>query len=134
MARTVKINDLASTIINELKNYDDVIAEDIKNDVSSVAKETVQELKSKSPKNTGDYAKGWRQKTTFENDHDIRITVYNSKKPQLTHLLENGHPIVDKEKRQIGYASPKPHIGPAERNAEQKLDKKVKVTVRGNNN
>ena len=98
MSGAIKIEDLASTIAEELGNYG---------------------------RNVTD-ASGWTSKVAFESDEDIRVTVYNRKKPQLTHLLEHGH-----AKASGGRIEGKPHIGPAEQAAEKKLLKKVKVVVKG---
>lgn len=61
----------------------------------------------------------------FENLNDIRIEVHNKTDYQLTHLLEDGYAKVNG-----GRVEGKPHIGPAEQHAEEKLLKKVKVVVR----
>ena len=51
---------------------------------------TVKELKTSSPKLTGRYAKGWKQKVEADGVNGTKLTVYNADAYQLTHLLENG--------------------------------------------
>lgn len=58
---------------------------------AEVARECVRKLKQTSPKDTGDYAKGWAVK----NNGDHELVVYNRTKPGLTHLLNNGHDLVN---------------------------------------
>ena len=122
----VSIDGLADAVAKELADYSQDVADGVKKEVKQVAKEMVQELKRTSPRDSGDYAAGWREKTEFESTEDIRERVYNAKKPQLTHLLEHGH-----AKQNGGRVNGKPHIGPAEQEAEQKLTHAVKVVVRG---
>lgn len=131
MARTVKINDLASAIAKELSEYNQEVTDGLKDDIRTVSKECAKEIRQNASKDSGEYAKGWKTKTAYESRDDIRITVYNSKKPQLAHLLENGHVLKGKNGKVLGTVGAKPHIRPAEQNAEKKLMKKVKVTVRG---
>ena len=57
------------------------------------AKETAQTLKNTSSKRTGEYASGWTSKQLDRNTY----VTYNKKMPGLTHLLENGHRIVNKK-------------------------------------
>lgn len=57
------------------------------------AKETAQTLRNTSSKKSGEYASGW---TSKQLDSDTYVT-YNKKMPGLTHLLENGHRIVNKK-------------------------------------
>ena len=122
----IKIADLADAVSRELAAYDQDVADGLKAEVQQVAKDMVTELKQTSPRNTGDYAKGWKARVEYESPEDIRVRVYNSKKPQLTHLLENGH-----AKQNGGRVNGTPHIGPAEQKAEKSLESKVKVVVRG---
>lgn len=122
----VSIDSLADAVAKELAEYNQDVADGVKKEVKQVAKEMVQELKQTSPRDTGKYAAGWREKTEFESAEDIRERVYNAKKPQLTHLLEHGH-----AKQNGGRVNGKPHIGPAEQEAEKKLTNGVKVVVRG---
>lgn len=121
----VKIDGLADAIIKELSEYNQEVTDGVKQEVKSVANECKTEIQQNSPKLTGSYRKGWREKTMYESADDIRISIYNKTDYQLTHLLENGHAKVNG-----GRVEGKPHIGPAERHAEEKLLKKVKVVVR----
>lgn len=122
---SIKVEDLAASVANELRRYSQNITDGLKKEVKKVSKETVAELRATSPKNTGDYASGWTTTTEYESKQDIRMRIYNQKKPQLTHLLENGHAKVTG-----GRVQGKPHIEPAERNAEKKLLQRVKVVVK----
>lgn len=124
--KKVSIDGLADAVAKELAAYNQDVADGVKKEVKQVAREMVQELKQTSPKDSGDYAAGWRDKTEFESAEDIRERVYNAKKPQLTHLLEDGH-----AKQNGGRVNGKPHIRPAKQEAEKKLTNGIKVVVRG---
>lgn len=121
----VKIDGLADAIAQELSVYSQEVTDGIKRDVRQVAKECRDEIKANSPKKSGDYAKGWSTMVNHESTTDIRITVHNRKHAQRTHLLEDGH-----AKANGGRVEGRPHIAPAEQHAAEKLEKKVKVTVR----
>lgn len=43
---------------------------------------------------------------------EIEVLIYNKTKPTLTHLLEYGHDIVDRNKRHHGSVRAIPHIKP----------------------
>lgn len=122
----ISVNDLAEAISNELKQYSQDVADGLKEEVKQVAKECKQEIQRNSPVLTGSYKRGWRDQVVYENREDVRVVVRNKTDYQLTHLLENGHAKVNG-----GRVEGKPHIGPAEQNAEKKLMQKVKVVVRG---
>ena len=123
--KSVEIDGLADAIMEELENYSQEVAEQIKKDVKKVANNCKKEIQANSPKKEGEYASGWKTKVAFENENDIRVVVYNSKKPGLAHLLENGHAKVNG-----GRVAGIPHIKPAELNAETELLGRVKVAVR----
>lgn len=126
MARKIPLQELEIAIERELSAYSQEVTENIKKEIKEVAKETVATLKSTSPRDTGEYARGWGYKVEFESEEDIRVRIKNNKKPQLTHLLEYGH-----AKTNGGRVEGKPHIRPAEQQAEKKLENAVKVVVRG---
>lgn len=124
----VKTDSLASAIAKELAEYSQDVTDSLKEEIKRVAKECRREIQEKSPVLTGSYRKGWRDKIEYENAEDIRIVVRNRTDYQLTHLLEYGH--AGRGGMAKGAAPPHPHIGPAEKNAEQKLIRKVKVIVK----
>lgn len=126
MSNKVTVDDLAEVIAEELEDYRQSVADGVKKEVQSTAEQCQKEIQKNSPKKSGKYKKGWRRKTNFESAEDIRVTVYNKTSYQLTHLLEYGH-----AKRGGGRVAARPHIRPAEENAEKALLKKVKVVVRG---
>lgn len=126
MSKTVKVDNLAEAILQELSEYEQEVTDGIKSEVQTVSKECVAEIKQKALVCTGKYKRGWKFKVIHESSEDIRIRIYNSAKPQITHLLENGH-----SKRNGGRVAGIPHIQPAEEDAEKKLMKKVKIIVRG---
>lgn len=130
--KKVGINELQAEIVAQLKEYGNTCAEDVKKAVKKTAKDCVKDIKAKSPSNTGDYKRGWRQSTMFENANEIRIDVYNAKKPQLTHLLEFGHVVKNRPGgRVLGTAGAHAHIRPAELKAQKELVKNIEEAVKG---
>ncbi|WP_025148466.1 HK97 gp10 family phage protein [Bacillus sp. H1a] len=113
------INDLASEITRELQRYSNLVEEDLEAAKEEVANDLVDELKQKSPKNTGKYSKGWRKKK-----EDNAIIVHNALKPQLTHLLEKGH-----AKANGGRVPAKVHIAPAEEKAINEFVERVERAI-----
>lgn len=76
-----------------LDEYSAEVKEAEKKARNKAAKDTAAQLKNTSAKSSGggEYASGWKSK-----DSGKETVVYNAKKPQLTHLLENGHVIRNK--------------------------------------
>ena len=89
------VNMLDTVISSELSKYSQEIANVLKMNTTQIAEECSDEIKSRSPENTGKYKKGWKAVKSFENDNAIRYKVKNAKSPQLTHLLEFGHAKVN---------------------------------------
>ena len=125
MSKKVKPENLGAAISEAVREYTAEVTAGVKKDVRDVAKECRDEIKQKSPVLTGDYKKGWSEKTAYETTNDLRITVYNRTDYQLTHLLENGHAKVGG-----GRVEGHPHIRPAEEHAEEELGRRVKATVK----
>ena len=121
---SVRIDDLAAVVMNELRAYSDEVAEAMKDSVKEASKECAAEVKENAPRKTGKYRKGWKSKVNYESKTDIRTQVYNSTSPQLTHLLEYGH-----AKRGGGRVEGKPHIRPADERLDEKLEGKIKVKL-----
>jgi hypothetical protein len=121
----MKVDQLANAVMKELLAYSQDVTDVLKEECLDVAKATVTTLKSTSPRRTGKYARAWKQTTTYERQDDIRVTVHNSRY-QLTHLLENGHALVNG-----GRVAGIPHIGPAEQQASELLERKVKTRISG---
>lgn len=120
----IRVDELADAVSEALAEYNQEVTDELKASVKQTAKTCVAELKKTSPKDTGDYAKGWVALKAFESDSDIRMQVHNKTDYQLTHLLEDGHAKVGG-----GRVEGQPHIGPAADNAAELLEKDVQVRV-----
>lgn len=132
MAKKIEIPELVIEIEKQLKEYSLDVADALKKEIKDEAKRAVRRLKQISPKGESKkkkYAKGWRYKVNYEDMNDIRITIYNANKPSLTHLLENGHLVVQ-GKRKGDRVEGRPHIRIVEKEIEENLDASVKVITR----
>ena len=105
----------------------DSVSKDVKGvyetDSKQVAKETAQMLKNTSPKGSPHkrkYAEGWKVSKQRGGD----LVVHNATNYQLTHLLENGHRIVNK-KGEFGRVNGIKHIAPAEEWASEELPRRI---------
>lgn len=122
----MKIDQMASAIEKELSSWSRDVVDALKEECTAVGDDTAKDLRQISPKRRGAYARDWTSKTTYEDWQDIRVTVYNKRHYQLTHLLENGHAKVNG-----GRVSGIPHISIAEETAAKNLEDKVKVRIKG---
>lgn len=118
---SIKSNNLAQAIISELVAYSEETTEEIKEKIKEISEECCEEIRKNSPEKSGKYKQGWKVKVAFESRNDIRCTIYNANKPQLTHLLEKGHAKV-----KGGRVEGKEHIGPAEEMAGNEVEKSIK--------
>ncbi|OYD06061.1 HK97 gp10 family phage protein, partial [Paludifilum halophilum] len=109
-----KINGLSREITKALETYTEEVTEGLEEAKETVAKSAAKKLKQRSPKDTGDYARGWRAKKVGNG-----WVVHNATNYQLTHLLEHGH-----AKRGGGRVAGIPHIGPVEEEAIQEYVQK----------
>jgi hypothetical protein len=100
----VKIDGLAKEIARQVVLYTSEVEEKVAAAKDEVTKEAVALLKQTSPKDTGDYAKGWTRKKVGED-----YIIHNRTDYQLTHLLEHGH-----VNRDGGRTPGRPHIRPVE--------------------
>ncbi len=122
----VKTDELADAIMDALTNYSQDVTDKLKKEVKDAAKLCRDEIKKNAPKDTGAYAESWRAEVAYEDKEDIRVVIHSPKEYRLAHLLEYGHAKVGG-----GRVEGKPHIRPAEKEAEKMLDKSVKIIVKG---
>lgn len=127
---------LSRTIQNELQNLGIAVDDETQEVFDEVGKEAVKKLKATSPVNEkspqkGRYAKGW----TYEKGKRYRGkavgVVRNKKDPQLTHLLEYGHPIV-RNGEVVGNAQPIEHIKPVADWCADEIESRLTKKLGGN--
>ena len=112
----IKVDELAGEIVLAIQAYTEDVSEAIDQAARDTAKAMTKDLRETSPKDTGEYAKGW----THRKEAPGSYRVYNKKKPQLTHLLEHGH-----AKAGGGRVEGIPHIKPAQDRYVPEFEKKV---------
>lgn len=117
--KNVKITELSDVIEDILSEYGDKALNVINEETEKLGKVAVKELKKKSPKLTGSYAKGWKVKT-YRTRLGAGAVAYNKTNYQLTHLLEHGHANRDGS-RTDGIE----HIGPVNDAVQEKFVKAV---------
>ena len=118
-------NDLAREVQDVLRTFGSSVNTALTDTMKIVAKETVKDLKSSSPKGKnrgkGKYARSW----TFKEVSKGVFVVY-SKSPEyrLTHLLENGHKTRKKTGRygSKSFVSARPHIAQAEQRMKDRIE------------
>lgn len=124
------------TIYEQLAAFGVQIDDSIQEIFDEVGQEAVKKLRSTSPVNAkspkkGRYAKGWR----YERGKKVRgVTmsyIRNKTDPQLTHLLEFGHPIV-RNGVVVGNAEPVEHIKPVADWVAEEAEKRIEKTIGGN--
>lgn len=93
-----------------LEDYADEVEEILQYGLDEAAADAVTRLRTRSPKRTSVYRRGWQVKRLKK-----KAIVYNADSPGLTHLLEYGHV----KKPGTGRVAGIPHIKPAEEQANQ---------------
>ena len=71
MAQTIKIDQLADTVMKGMEEYAKLAAEDLKKDVQKAGKTVKQQIESTAPKKTGKYSKSW----AFHPDRGVFQTI-----------------------------------------------------------
>lgn len=113
---TVRVDELADTVMKGLKEYAKLATEDMKKNVSKAARTVRKKISETAPKDTGEYAKSWASKKTEESANSIQYTVHSKNRYRLAHLLEKGY-----AKRGGGRVQARPHIAPAEQKGAEQL-------------
>ena len=101
------ISDLSKEIAKQVAFYSANVGKKLRSAENKVAREAVEELIQKSPKDNGDYAAGWGRTRI-----DGKVVIRNKTGYPLTHLLEFGH-----VKLGGGRVPARAHIRPVEEKA-----------------
>jgi hypothetical protein len=129
MSERVSVDGVADAIVRNLQEYTAEITEGIKKAEDITANECRENLMADSPVGeSGKYAKGWEVTVAFENPMEKRTVIHN-KEYRLTHLLENGHPII-RGGRTIGKAQAFPHIKKNEEKANADFEQRVEGVIK----
>lgn len=122
--KNASIDDLASVIAEDLREYADLTSDEMKKAVGEAGKFVADQIKQTAPKDTGRYARSWKSKVTQESATTIQVTVFSGSQYRLTHLLENGHAT-----RNGGRVAAQPHIAPAQEAGEAYLDQLIRKVL-----
>lgn len=122
----VRVDDLAKRVEEEIRLQTEEVVTEINNEVKDLANAAAEKLKSTSPRSSGTggrkghYADGWKVKDGEKNMFGyISQTIYNAKKPQISHLLEHGHAKAGGVERVAGIQ----HIGPVEDELAKEIER-----------
>ena len=126
MARSVSAGSLADAIMDSLREYSSLAADEMKEAVRAAGNTVRDEIREKAPKDTGIYAKSWTVKKQRETSSSLSLTVHSRNRYQLAHLLEFGH-----AKRGGGRVSAKPHIADAEAAGIRQLEEDIRKAREG---
>lgn len=123
------IDTVDIALSDALAGYMKGAGEAAKRAVKRCAEETDDEIRAHAVfrRGTGRYVKAFQLKTVFEDERNVRMR-WQVKAPRyrLTHVLEKGHRIVDRNRRLHGTAKPVPHISFGAALAERRLPELVK--------
>ena len=125
MATKVSIDQMASVIMDGLKEYADLATDDLKAAVKKTGNEVRKQIQSTAPKASSKYSKSWSVKTTKESSNGMEVTVYSRNRYQLAHLLEFGH-----AKRGGGRVAARPHIAAAEQAGIESFEQAIERSLR----
>lgn len=120
-------DELSSQIKHAIEQYSADVSKEIADGLKTVASNALNQVKSRSPKRTGRYNRGW--KITEKNEVGmIGFEIHqNSRQARLTHLLEDGHRTRNKR----GWVKAQPHIRAVEQAAGQEAQKVIEKAVKG---
>lgn len=123
----VELDGLEKAVNEILDEYGVEVSAQVAEVVPDIAKEAAKQVKAeamskglKRKKGGKHYVNGWKSQVEAKR-LTVTAVVYNSTKPQLTHLLENGHAKKNGKGRVEGI----PHIAPVDEWAEKELIERI---------
>lgn len=87
----IGLDGLAAELQKTLSEFEELSYHAIREAVQKTADEVSKKTKGASPAETGVYKKNWKIKAEGVGGLATSATVYQNKKPSLTHLLQWGH-------------------------------------------
>lgn len=133
--KKIKVDQLASTIVDCLKEFENVTEEAVDKGVSETARTALQALRNAHPSGSGkygswdEYNKGWKvMQTKRDKRYHKKATIHNETHYQLTHLLEKGHVIV-KGPRAGERTNSYTHIAPVAEKCDDELGRVIKKYI-----
>lgn len=123
--------DLSKAMEKLLTEYGEEIKEEVNKQIVDTGKQTTNQLKQRpsETKSHKHYAKGWTEDMEIT-WHGSTLTIYNKTKPQLTHLLNNGHHYVTRSGVRLFDVIGDEHIDHASDFANDLLVKKVEDALK----
>lgn len=121
---SIKINELAKAVMDELEKYRDIAVEEMDKAVKDAGETVKKEISATAPQDTGKYAKSWVSKETGRTTRSVQVTVHSPSRYRIAHLLEHGH-----AKRGGGRVSARPHIAAAEEKGEKQLEEDLRKAL-----
>lgn len=135
MARktVVSPDQLATQVQSIVQEYTDDLIKKMPDLVKEVAQDTVKDLKQRASGLFGGstYKRSFKSKKMNTSDSSkTEYTIYSTE-PQLAHLLEKGHVIKNQTGQTYGMTQARAHWAPAEENANDELEKKIRESIEG---
>lgn len=128
----ISVDQLAAEVSRQLALFQGATDEVLQEATTKVAKETVQILKSTSPKASGNYARSWRRDKIKTGRHSYAEVIHaGDGEYRLTHLLENPRRVFYWG-RYAGFSTTgEPHIKPAEEKAIADFEAELRKGIEG---
>lgn len=130
MPKKVKIDDLSSTILDYMENYNEDIRKQVRKVLNKDSKEALNKVVYYSPDSgsirKNKYKWGWEIKTEGNTKDVISKKIWNKTNYRLTHLLEFGH-VTKKGDR----VPAQPHIREVESEYKVKVVKDIEKAIGG---
>ena len=128
---TIKASDFDRIVRDYLKQYGDDAFDSVRAVADEVGKETAKRLRRfqfthSKVQHTGIYSRGWTMKTNSPRVGYHQVIVHNAgKHGSLTHLIENGHPILSRTGKVKAISPPYEHIAPEQEWAQEEFERRI---------